>query len=137
MPQALRISSEMLMFDLLGSSPGFSSCFGAGGGGVGAAVAVGAAGAGGGSEAQPAAIAVEKRTNAAAYFMTSSLKLAPSWGGAWYTSIAVTAVQKRAPSTCVRNVVHPTCIPMCDSSSRFPRKSLQLRNFNATQRVEI
>src|SRR3954471_3806237 len=99
MPQALRISSEMLMFDLLGSSPGFSSAFCAGaGGGVGAAVAGGAggggggAGVGGGSEAQPAAIAVEKRTIAAAYFMTSSLKHAPSWGGAWYTSIARTAV---------------------------------------------
>src|SRR6188768_2253948 len=97
MPQALRISSEMLMFDLLGSSPGFSSCFGAGGGGgVGAAVAVGAAGAGGGSEAQPAAIAVEKRTIAAAYFMTSSLTHTHSWGGAWYTSIAATAGEKSA-----------------------------------------
>jgi len=81
MPQALRISSEMLMFDLLGSSPGFSSALGAGGGGgVGAALAVGAAGAGGGSEAQPAAMAVEKRTIAAAYFMTSSFKHAPSLG---------------------------------------------------------
>src|SRR5436190_23910670 len=81
MPQALRISSEMLICDLLGSSPGFSSGFCAGaGGGLGAADAVGAAGAGGGSEAQPAAMAVEKRTIAAAYFMTSSLKARPLLG---------------------------------------------------------
>ena len=97
MPQALRISSEMLMFDLVGSSPGFSNAFvGEGGGGVGAALGVGAAGAGGGSEAQPAAIAVDKRTIAAAYFMTSSLTHTPSWGGAWYTSIALTAGDKSA-----------------------------------------
>src|SRR6478609_8644667 len=97
MPHSLRIPSEMLMLDLLGSSPGFSNDLGAGGGGgVAATVAVGAAGAGGGSDAQPAAMAVEKRTIAAAYFMTSSLKHAPSWGGAWYTSIARSAVQKSA-----------------------------------------
>src|SRR6186713_705363 len=97
MPQALRISSEMLMFDWLGLSPGFSSAFGAGGGGgAGAAVAVGAVAAGGGSEAQPAAKAVERRTIAAAYFMTSSLTHTPSWGGAWYTSIALTAGVKSA-----------------------------------------
>src|SRR6187431_446882 len=87
MPQALRISSEMLICDLLGSSPGFSSAFGCAGGGGVAATLVGAAGAGGGSEAQPAAKAVEKRTIAAAYFMTSSLTHTPSWGGALYTSI--------------------------------------------------
>src|SRR6187549_695472 len=97
MPQALRISSEMLMFDLFGSSSGFSSVFCPGGaGGVVATGADGAAGAGGGSEAQPAARAVEKRTIAAAYFMTSSLTHTPSWGGAWYTSIAATAGEKSA-----------------------------------------
>src|SRR6187551_2706875 len=112
MPQALRISSEMLICDLLGSSPGFSNAFGGAGGAGGGALAVGAAGAGGGSEAQPAAMAVEKRTIAAAYFMTSSLTHTPSWGGAWYTSIAVTAGEKTADGQRGSNTPGASCIPM-------------------------
>src|SRR6187549_2836593 len=113
MPHSLRISSEMLMLDLLGSSPGFSNVFCAGGGGgVAATVAVGAAGAGGGSDAQPAATAVEKRTIAAAYFMTSSLTHTPSWGGAWYTSIAKAAGQKSEGGQRVGNTSGLACIPM-------------------------
>src|SRR6478609_4236102 len=104
MPHRRRISSEMLMFDLFGSSPGFSRAFGAGGAGVAAGLAVGAAGAGGGSEAQPAAKAVERRTIAAAYFITSSLKHAPSLGRRlvyldWLGSRAEERVPAREPAT--------------------------------------
>src|SRR6188768_2772086 len=113
MPQALRISSEMLICDLLGSSPGFSNAFGGAGGAGGGALAVGAAGAGGGSEAQPAAMAVEKRTIAAAYFMTSSLTHTPAWGGALYTSIGkLPRTRAQHVGRCVANVPSAMCIPM-------------------------
>ncbi|HYP75639.1 MAG TPA: hypothetical protein VER12_06790 [Polyangiaceae bacterium] len=59
--------------------------------------------------------------------MTSSLKHAPSWGGAWYTSIARSAVQKSAPDGRVRNVCSAACIPMYAAESHFSEIFLQIR----------
>src|SRR4051812_15458968 len=81
MPHALRISSEMLMLDCDGLSPGFcESAAGGGGGGAAVGPLAGGAAGGGGSEAQPDAMAtMEERTIAAAYFIASSLARPLSW----------------------------------------------------------
>src|SRR5882724_1760057 len=83
MPQALRISSEILMFDCDGSSPGFSTALAVVAAGGVAAVATwdGASAGFGGSEAQPAATTVDRKTIAATYFMDNSLaRRAPGMG---------------------------------------------------------
>src|SRR3954469_21610719 len=115
MPHALRISSEMLMFDWVGMSPGFSSALGGGGGGVlGAAVAVGATGGGGGSEAHAVARARvrEERTIAAAYFIASSLAHRGPTGRGLYTSIAPQPSRRAPGGRALCNAPSSMCIPM-------------------------
>src|SRR3954470_7002981 len=120
MPQALRISSEMLMLDCVGMSPGFSSALGGGAGGVlGAAVAVGAAGGGGGSEAQPIARVSEERTNAAAYFIASSLaRRAALLGRGLYTSNALKPEQKSAQRAYASATPRGRCVFRCKLRAR-------------------
>ena len=117
MPQALRISSEMLMFDRFGSSPGLTcGAFGLGTLIVlfGTTLAVGTVAGGGGSEAQPAAKAREEKMIAAAYFMTSSLARPRTVGRALYTSI----VQIPRPSA--RGTLEPANRARCGSSPNQP-----------------
>src|SRR5450432_3603249 len=115
MPQAFRMSSEMLMFDCVGTSPAFSG----GGGGVGVAAVttvppVAVFGGGAGSEPQPAVTAVERRRIAATYFMIASLGAArfADGRGLVYLVACISAPIRKPQRGRVGNAQRVRCIPM-------------------------